>query len=64
MGDVLSGIGGACLAQGLVTEDAARIAVYIHAKAADKVVEKQGEIGLLASDLCKQIPSVVNNKDD
>ena len=64
MGDVLSGICGAFLAQGLEPEDAARLAVYVHALSADGVVQEQGEIGLFASDLCRFIPKVINCKYD
>ena len=60
MGDVLSGICGALLAQKLSLEDAARIAVYIHAKVGDYVVKMQGEIGLMATDLCSALPKVIN----
>lgn len=62
MGDVLSGICGAFMAQGLSPELAARLAVYVHARSADKIVEKQGERGLLASDLFAAIPGVINGK--
>ncbi|WP_415901913.1 NAD(P)H-hydrate dehydratase [Neptuniibacter sp. QD29_5] len=62
MGDVLSGICGALLTQGLSPENAARLAVFIHAKAADYVVKQQGEIGLIASDLFDAIPRVINSK--
>ncbi|MCP4597439.1 NAD(P)H-hydrate dehydratase [Neptuniibacter sp.] len=62
MGDVLSGICGAFLAQGLVPEHATRLAVYVHALSADKVTQEQGEIGLFASDLCRVLPKVINCK--
>jgi NAD(P)H-hydrate epimerase len=64
MGDVLSGICGAFLCQGLDTEEAAAMAVYVHAAAADLIAEDQGEIGLLPSDLCQVIPRVINNRDE
>lgn len=51
MGDVLAGIAGGLLAQGLSSADALRAAVCIHARAADLAVAQQGEQGLLASDL-------------
>ncbi len=60
MGDVLSGICGALLAQGLVAEDAARLGVYIHASAADRVAAQRGERGILASDLFLEINQVIN----
>ncbi|MFQ5544371.1 MAG: NAD(P)H-hydrate dehydratase, partial [Acidiferrobacterales bacterium] len=51
MGDVLTGIIAALLAQGLSRLDAARLGVWLHATAADDAVRENGEIGLLASDL-------------
>lgn len=62
MGDVLSGICGAFLAQGLSPENAARLAVFVHATAADRVTARQGEIGLIASDLFDAIPGVLNSQ--
>ncbi len=50
MGDVLTGIIAALLAQGLRALDAARLGVWLHATAADSAAA-DGEIGLLASDL-------------
>jgi hydroxyethylthiazole kinase-like uncharacterized protein yjeF len=51
MGDVLSGILGGLLAQGLDAAEAARLGVYLHGEAADRAAESGGEIGLLASDV-------------
>jgi NAD(P)H-hydrate epimerase len=51
MGDVLTGMIAALLAQGLTPFDAARLAVWVHATAADDAAQTHGEIGLLASDL-------------
>jgi NAD(P)H-hydrate epimerase len=59
MGDVLTGIIAALLAQGLDPEDAARTGVQIHARAGDLAAEK-GERGLLASDLFAALRSVIN----
>jgi NAD(P)H-hydrate epimerase len=50
-GDVLAGVIGALLAQGLAPFDAARLGVYLHGSAADGVSERFGDAGLLASDL-------------
>ena len=60
MGDVLTGVTCGLLAQKLSLYDAARTAVYIHAKAADSAVVKEGEIGLLAADLFPYIRQWVN----
>lgn len=51
MGDVLSGVIGGLLAQGLSREEAASLGVYLHAKAADQAAQQLGERGLLAADL-------------
>lgn len=60
MGDVLSGIIGALLAQGLPLKDAAQQGVFLHGLAADLAVEKDGERGLLASDLMPYLRELVN----
>lgn len=62
MGDVLSGVLGALLAQGLNLEDAAVLGVNLHSFAADLVKENQGEIGMMATDLIKYFPLIINNK--
>jgi NAD(P)H-hydrate epimerase len=51
MGDVLSGVIAGLLAQGLPLKNAAQQGVYSHGRAADLAAEKDGERGLLASDL-------------
>lgn len=59
MGDVLTGIIVAFVAQGLSVWDAAVAGVQCHAQAADKTAE-QGERGLLASDVIAALNSIVN----
>ncbi len=59
MGDVLSGIIAALLAQGLSSFDAARLGVWVHASAADRVAQG-GEIGMLATDLLASLRAVLN----
>ena len=51
MGDVLSGIIGGLLAQGVSLFDAAKLGVWLHARAADDAVATAGERGLMASDI-------------
>ncbi len=51
MGDVLSGVIGALMAQGLSVTAAAQLGVTVHSAAADAAVIRTGEGGLLASDL-------------
>jgi NAD(P)H-hydrate epimerase len=55
-GDVLSGVVGALLAQGLEPSAAARLGVYLHGMAGDLVRERIGDAGLLASDLPDLVP--------
>jgi ADP-dependent NAD(P)H-hydrate dehydratase / NAD(P)H-hydrate epimerase len=57
MGDALSGILGALLAQGLPPAEAACLAVYLHGAVADHVAAARGEIGLLASDVIEGVPA-------
>jgi NAD(P)H-hydrate epimerase len=60
MGDVLSGVLGALLAQGLVPGDAARLGVCLHARAADLAAAAEGERGLLATDLVPWLRRLLN----
>jgi NAD(P)H-hydrate epimerase len=60
MGDALTGIVAALLAQGLGPEDAACAGVCVHAAAADAAAGEGGERGLLATDLLPQVRRLVN----
>lgn len=60
MGDVLSGIGGALLAQGLAPEAAARLACVLHACAGDAAARERGPRALLASDLCAALGGLLS----
>lgn len=59
MGDVLSGVLGGLLAQGLSLNKAAFLGMVLHAKAGDLAAEN-GERGLLASDLLPYFRRLVN----
>jgi hydroxyethylthiazole kinase-like uncharacterized protein yjeF len=59
-GDVLSGVIGALLAQGLDVWDAACAGVVAHAAAGDLAASEIGERGLLASDITRRLPAVLN----
>jgi NAD(P)H-hydrate epimerase len=59
MGDVLTGVIAALLAQGLGCGDAARMGVYVHATAGD-LAARQGERGLMARDLMEPLRRLVN----
>ncbi len=56
-GDVLAGILGGLLAQGYPAPDAARLGVFLHGHAADRVAARRGMIGLLASDVIEELPA-------
>jgi NAD(P)H-hydrate epimerase len=58
MGDVLTGVIGALLAQGLPAAEAARFGVYAHGLAGDLASERVGQVGLLASDVIDALPLV------
>lgn len=62
MGDVLSGVIGALVAQKLSTIDAARIGVYAHAAAADRCAAATGERGLKATDLPPYVKLILNHR--
>jgi ADP-dependent NAD(P)H-hydrate dehydratase / NAD(P)H-hydrate epimerase len=60
-GDVLSGIIGSLIAQGLGTLEAAKMGVYVHGAAADALVQKGiGPIGLTASEVALEARNVLN----
>jgi hydroxyethylthiazole kinase-like uncharacterized protein yjeF len=59
-GDVLAGVIGALMAQGLDPFGAAVSGVYIHAAAGRRLAQRLGDSGLLASDLLTEIPLVMN----
>jgi len=58
-GDVLAGMIGGLLAQGLPSPVAAVVGVYLHGQAGDLAAEEIGGAGLLASDLLLRIPRVM-----
>lgn len=60
MGDVLSGVIGGLMAQGIDLLTAAEIGVYIHARAGDLAVAEGGERGLLATDVLAYLRRLVN----
>jgi NAD(P)H-hydrate epimerase len=60
-GDVLTGVIAGLMAQGLSPFDAACCGVYVHGLAAETVVRKYGNTGILASDLVEQLPSTIHS---
>ena len=63
MGDVLSGIIGALMAQGLTPFNAASLAVCLHALAGDRAAT-QGKLGMLAADLFSPLRHLINQDDE
>jgi NAD(P)H-hydrate epimerase len=59
-GDVLAGVIGAMLAQGLDPWEAACTGVVAHASAGDLAAEQIGQRGLIASDITAHMPAVLN----
>jgi len=58
-GDVLAGVIGALLAQGVTAVDAARAAVYIHGLAGEKLAGEHGSRGVISSDLPAAVAGVL-----
>jgi NAD(P)H-hydrate epimerase len=57
-GDVLAGMTGALLAQGLSTEDAAVVGAWAHGASGDLASLRRGQLGLIASDLIEHLGDV------
>ena len=57
-GDVLAGIIGAFLAQGMAPEQAAAGGVYLHGLAGDRCAERLSQIGMTAPDLIEEFPAL------
>jgi NAD(P)H-hydrate epimerase len=58
-GDVLSGVIGGLLAQGLAPWNAASLGVYLHGRAGARVRARLGEAGAVAPDLIPELPLVI-----
>jgi NAD(P)H-hydrate epimerase len=57
MGDVLTGLIGGLLSQGLSPGDAAVLGVYLHGRAADRLQQTLGNAGMVATDLLRELPA-------
>ncbi len=60
-GDVLSGVIGALLAQGMSAAEAARAGVYIHGLAGERLIAEHGRRGVVSSDLPVAIAGVLRD---
>lgn len=58
-GDILAGMIGAYLAQGLEPFEAASLGVYLHGACGESLREEYGDAGLMASELAARLPRVV-----
>jgi hydroxyethylthiazole kinase-like uncharacterized protein yjeF len=56
-GDVLAGVIGSLLAQGLTPFDAASAGAYLHGAAGDRLAAEVGRAGVLAGDLARALPA-------
>ncbi|MEX2488388.1 MAG: NAD(P)H-hydrate dehydratase, partial [Pseudomonadales bacterium] len=62
MGDVLSGIIGGLVAQGLNLLDSAILGAVVHARAADDLAAREGERGMVATDLIPVVRRLLNER--
>ncbi len=58
MGDALAGLAGGLIAQGMSCNDAARLSVYLHGRAGDRVAWMSSQAGMTPSDLICELPNV------
>ena len=60
-GDVLTGIIGSLLAQGMDPFEAASCGVYLHGQAAASITANRGPVGLLASEVAEALPHAIHS---
>ncbi len=60
-GDVLTGMIGGFLCQGMPLTDAAVVATFLHGRAGDRVATEKGERSLVATDLLEKIPVLLRD---
>lgn len=56
-GDVLAGVIGGLLAQGLDAFCAASVGVFLHGTAGDRLAQRHGTVGTLAGDVARELPA-------
>ncbi len=57
MGDILTGLIASLLAQGVPAGEAAALGVFLHGHAADRLLTRFGDAGLLATDVLYELPA-------
>ncbi len=63
-GDVLTGLIGGFLAQGLMDIDAAVLGCYVHGKAGDLASESLGSRGMIAGDILQMVPLALRELEE
>jgi ADP-dependent NAD(P)H-hydrate dehydratase / NAD(P)H-hydrate epimerase len=63
MGDVLSGMVGTLLGQGMAAGDALALGAFVHGLAADRLADRLGSVGYLAGDLAAELPAAIASID-
>jgi len=61
MGDVLSGIIGALLGQGIAAGNALKLGVFMHGYSADRLAERIGSMGYMASEVADELPAALRS---
>jgi NAD(P)H-hydrate epimerase len=58
-GDVLTGVAGGLLAQGVANAEVLGAAVYLHGLAGDLAAATRGQAGLVAGDVADALPAAI-----
>lgn len=61
MGDILTGVIAGLMAQGVASESAATLGVYLHGLAGDRAAAALGMPGLIASDVLQAVPQAISS---
>ncbi|MEE2665288.1 MAG: NAD(P)H-hydrate dehydratase [Myxococcota bacterium] len=60
-GDVLTGIVAALVGQGVAPSEAGALAAWLHGSAGDRITAREGDAGLLASELADALPATLRD---
>jgi NAD(P)H-hydrate epimerase len=61
-GDVLTGMIGGLICQGIDLLTSLQMSVYLHGLAGDKVAQEKGEKSLIATDMIEKIPALLHER--